>query len=51
MREAQKKYFALIARAKKTKAAADYAAAAIALKESKNIELIIDLFIEKNQAF
>lgn len=42
MRLAQKQYFALAARARKTKLPADWAASANALKESKRLEELVD---------
>jgi hypothetical protein len=42
MRAAQKLYFDLIARAKKSKLPADFAAAATALKVSKQVEQAFD---------
>lgn len=42
MRQAQKQYFEQIAKAKKTKHPADFAAAGATLKTSKQLEEIVD---------
>lgn len=42
MRNAQKEYFMLSAKARKTKAPGDWAAAANQLKLSKNLEQVVD---------
>ncbi len=47
MRNSQKLYFELIAKAKKSKLPADFAAANIALRVSKDIEQSFDQTIQK----
>ena len=42
MRELQKSYFALSARARKTKLPGDFASAAVALKQAKALEAKVD---------
>lgn len=46
MRTAQKEYFILIAKAKKTRAGADFAQAANKLKQSKALEADVDVKLQ-----